>query len=180
MRPCELIHTVNHIIHLVSNTLAHDVNFLNRPRGYAFFSSRLGWREHLVSAAALPQDESIIANSARNLTMKENLSESPPIYWVHVLFDKLGGSALRRADKLDLEAAAVGGLAMAMAGIVEVEDDFAGEADGRFAHVLRLKALWRLDNDLLRRSGHAYLISVIVAPGSEPRMSLSFGSSRIA
>ena len=69
---------------------------------------------------------------------------------------------------------------MAMAGIVEVEDDFAGEADGRFAHVLRLKALWRLDNDLLRRSGHAYLISVIVAPGSEPRMSLSFGSSRIA
>ena len=47
---------------------------------------------------------------------------------------------LRRADELDLEAAAVGGLAVAAAGIVEVEDDFTRKTDCRFAHVLRLEA----------------------------------------
>ena len=53
---------------------------------------------------------------------------------------------LRRADELDLETAAVGGLAVAAAGVVEVEDDFAGETDRRFAHVLRLEPLRRLDH----------------------------------
>ena len=50
-----------------------------------------------------------------------------------------------------------------------------GEADGRFAHVLRLEAFRGLDHDLFGCGGHPYLISVIVAPGSEPRMSLSLG-----
>ena len=37
MRPCELIHTVNHIINLVSNALAHVLNVLQPSRGYALF-----------------------------------------------------------------------------------------------------------------------------------------------
>ena len=47
----------------------------------------------------------------------------------------------------------MGGLAVATAGIVEVEDDFASETDRRFAHVLRLEALRGLDHDLLGRGG---------------------------
>ena len=60
---------------------------------------------------------------------------------------------LWRADELDLEAAAVGGLAMAMAGVVEVEDNFASETDRRLAHVLRLEAFRGLDHDLFGRGG---------------------------
>ena len=60
---------------------------------------------------------------------------------------------LRRADELDLEAAAVGGLAVGTAGIVKVEDNFAREADHRLAHVLHLKTPWRLDDNLVRRLG---------------------------
>ena len=47
----------------------------------------------------------------------------------------------------------MGGLAVAAAGIIEVEDDFAGETDCRFAHVLRLEAFRGLDHDLLGRGG---------------------------
>ena len=61
-----------------------------------------------------------------------------------------------RPYELDLETAAVGGLAVAAAGIVEVEDDFAGETDRRFAHVFRLEAFRRFDHDLLRRGGHDF------------------------
>ena len=64
--------------------------------------------------------------------------------------------SLRRSHELDLEAAAVGGLAVAAAGIVEVEDDFAGETDCRFAHVLRLEALRGLDHDLLGCGGYDF------------------------
>ena len=42
---------------------------------------------------------------------------------------------MRRTDELDLEAAAVGGLAIAAAGIVEVEDDFTGETDCRIGQM---------------------------------------------
>ena len=62
--------------------------------------------------------------------------------------------SLRRPHELDLEAAAVGGLAVAAAGIVEVEDDFTGETDCRFAHVLRLEPLRGFDHNLLGRGGH--------------------------
>ena len=50
----------------------------------------------------------------------------------------------------------MGGLAVAAAGIVEVEDDFARETDCRFAHVLRLKAFRGFDHDLLGRGGHDF------------------------
>ena len=63
---------------------------------------------------------------------------------------------LRRPYELDLEAAAVGGLAVAAARIVEVEDDFAGETDCRFAHILRRKPLRGLDYNLLGRGGHDF------------------------
>ena len=43
--------------------------------------------------------------------------------------------SLRRPHELDLEAAAVGGLAVAAAGIVEVEDDFTGETDCRIGQM---------------------------------------------
>ena len=43
---------------------------------------------------------------------------------------------LRRTDELHLEARTVGGLLASLVGIVEIEDDFAGEANHRLAHVL--------------------------------------------
>ena len=48
----------------------------------------------------------------------------------------------------------MGGLAVAAARIVEVEDDFASETNCRFAHVLRLKVFRGFNHDLLGRGGH--------------------------
>ena len=55
----------------------------------------------------------------------------------HEPIDKESTLPLRRPDELDLEAAAVGGLAVAAAGIVEIEDNFAGETD----HIVRKAAV---------------------------------------
>lgn len=56
-------------------------------------------------------------------------------------------SPLRRFYELDLESAAVGGMAVAEVRIVEVENDFADETDRRFAHVLRPKTFQGLKHN---------------------------------